>query len=264
MISVSKFVLLAVPAWADSEYVRVPGGMWMHRSCITEISDGTIQNIADCEHPSYRSDEWAPNSQSPEVQCYDQKAFIERSSGQYTEMNATFTVPPLPRTNVGQTVYLWPGFKATRPEIYHPVLQPVLQFTQGSGRWALQSWAVGVPAGAVTGPAIPVSEGDELFTYMKLIGNVWTIYGQNTRTGRESVLRISSQQAGYEPYNYAVFVSENVMARNHCDYYPANSGVEFKAITVDGKTGIKWETGYDCGSPDCGQKVIASDDGTSV
>merc|ERR1711862_1072909 len=122
----------------------------------------------------------------------------------------------------------------------------------------------GIPSGSMTGPRIDAREGDEIVTYMKLVGNTWTIYARNARTSSETILRLSHSQAGSQTYNNALFVSENVMARYHCDYYPANSGVEFKAISVDGKAGVKWETGYDCGSPDCGQKVIANGDGTSV
>merc|ERR1712137_1503337 len=129
---------------------------------------------------------------------------------------------------VEQTVFLWPGFKGTEPIIGRPVLQPVLQ-SYGGDNWQLQSWAVGIPSGSMTGPRVDVREG------------------------------------GYQPYNNALFVSENVMARHHCDYYPANTGIEFKDVVVNGKSGgVSWRAAYDCGAPDCQQEVIASADGTSV
>jgi len=258
-----KSALLLAPTAA--EYVRVPGGFWVHEECIHEVPSGELADVQECPHPTYSVDEWSPNGEpEPNTQCYDQKAYIT-SSSEFTELNATFVVPPLPTRGVGQTVYLWPGFKATEPIIGRPVLQPVLQYGQvGGATWELQSWAVGIPSGSITAPAIPVSPGDSLTTYMQLNGDTWTVYGRNDNTGQESDLRISKRHAGSQLYTNAVFVSENVMSRYHCDYYPANQGVEFTAVTANGQAPGQWQVGYDCGSPDCGQKVIQNSDGTSV
>jgi len=230
------------------------------------VANGELaDDLPVCEHKTYSAAEWSPSPEIPRTQCYDQKAYITEQT-EFTNLNASFIVPPLPRTAVGQTVYLWPGFKATAPVIGRPVLQPVLQYGQtGGARWQLQSWAVGIPSGSTTAPAIDVREGDHLTTYMQLDGNTWTIYGRNDRTGQESKLRISKQTAGSQKYTSALFVSENVMARNHCDYYPTNTGVEFTDITVNGNPGgVHWQSAYDCGTPDCQQVVYSSDDGTSV
>merc|ERR1719469_1128731 len=56
------------------------------------------------------------------------------------------------------------------------------------------------------------------------------------------------------------------MDRNHCDYYPANNGIDFTDIVVNGKVehNTQWSTGYDCGSPDCSQETIPSNDGKTV
>jgi hypothetical protein len=230
-----------------------------------EVANGEVIDVPDCPYPTYPADEWAPNGADPEVQCYSEKAYSTASS-EFTQLNASFVVPPLPKHVVGQTVFLWPGFKAKSPTIGKPVLQPVLQ-SYGGNKWQLQSWGVGIPAGTMTGPKIDVSPGDLITSYMELVGDTWTIYGRNTRTGRESVLRLSKKQACNGClYTNAVFVNENVMSRNHCDYYPANNGIEFTDIVVNGKIehNTQWNTGYDCGSPDCGQKTIPSSDGKSV
>jgi len=265
-----RLFLLAVPV--ASEYVRVPGGMWVHNSCMHEVSNGEMVDVPDCPHPMYPADQYEPHGetmlpklQAPHVQCYDQKAYVTAST-EFTGLNASFVVPPMPKRNVGQTVFLWPGFKAIAPVIMKPVLQPVLQSYNGAS-WQMQSWGVGIPAGTMTGPKIDVREGDLVTTYMDLVGNTWTIYAQNTRTREESVLRLSKSQAcsGCE-YTNALFVSENVMDRNQCDYYPNNHGIEYTDIVVNGVVDhhTAWQTGYDCGSPDCQQKVVASDDGKTV
>lgn len=238
-----------------------------------EVANWEMLDAPECPYSTFPADAWAPNggsmeaidAASPSVQCYDQKAY-STSNSEFTQMNASFIVPPLPKRNAGQTVYLWPGFKATKPVIGRPVLQPVLQ-DRGSGRWELQSWGVGIPAGTMTGPRIDVKPGDLITSYMELVGGKWTVYGKNTRTGRETVLRLSKSQACRGCiYNNAVFVSENVMALHHCDYYPANHGIEFKDIVVNGKSehNTQWKDSYDCGRPDCGQKVISSKQGKSV
>jgi len=267
MLRAVSFVTPALATW-----VRVPGGLWVHNTCVHEVANGEVADFPDCPYESYSADEHEPNGDimqrvplSPKVQCYAQMA-VSTSVSEFTQMNASFVVPPLPRSHSGQTVYLWPGFKAIEPVMYKPVLQPVLQY-YGSGGWQLQSWGVGIPAGTMTGPAIDVSPGDLLTSYMELSGNTWTVYGQNTRTGQESVLRLSKSQACNGClYTNAVFVNENVMGRGQCDLYPDNHEVEFKDIIVNGKVdhNTKWEIRYPCGSPDCQQKVISSEDGRTV
>jgi len=237
-----------------------------------EVPNGQLVDAPVCPHQTYSAKNFAPDEEgvmkakleSPQVQCYDQKAY-STASEEFTSLNASFTVPPLPTTNVGQTVFLWPGFKASEPVIRYPVLQPVLQ-DYGSGRWQVQSWGVGIPSGAMTGPRIDASPGDLITTYMNVVGDVWTVYAKNTRTGSETSLRLSRTQAGSQKYTNAVFVSENVMDRYHCDYYPANQGITFTDIVVNGNPdhGTQWQEGYDCGSPDCGQKVKQSDNGKTV
>lgn len=266
-------LVVAFVAGVSAGWQRVPGGSWVHDSCIHEILDGQVADVPKCEYETYPANEFAPNAFgsmerveiSPKVQCYDQKAFSTANT-EFTQMNASFVVPPMPKRNAGQTVFLWPGFKATTPIIGQPVLQPVLQSYYGAS-WQLQSWGVGIPAGTMTGPKIDVREGDLITSYMELVGGIWTIYGQNTRTGEESVLRLSKSQAcsGCQ-YTNAVFVSENIMDRYQCDYYPANTGIEFKEIVVNGRAdhGTQWKSGYDCGSPDCNQEVVSSSDGKSV
>jgi hypothetical protein len=265
-----KAALLLVPVAA---WVRVPGGQWAHESCMHEVQNGEVIDVPDCPYPTYPADEWAPNgdemepinAMDPKVQCYSEKAY-STSTDEFTQMNASFVVPPLPKHRGGTFFALWPGFKATKPIIGRPVLQPVLQ-TNGGNKWVLQSWGVGIPAGTMTGPKIDVSPGDLITSYIELSGDTWTVYGKNTRTGRESVLRLSKRQACNGCfYNNVVLINENVMKRDHCEYYPPNNGIEFTDIVLNGKADHKtqWQTSYDCGSPDCAQKVTQSSDGTKV
>lgn len=266
-MKVAAFFVAPVAAW-----VRVPGGAWVHESCMHHIPNGQVVDVPDCPFPTYPADEYTPNGDNmelnaagPRVQCYDQKAYSTATS-EFTQLNASFIVPPMPKRDVGQTVFLWPGFKAIAPVIMKPVLQPVLQSYNGRS-WQLQSWGVGIPAGTMTGPAIDVREGDLITSYMDLVGDTWTVYGQNTRTGQESVLRLSKRQACSGcSYTNAVFVSENIMSLNQCDLYPNNHGIEFKDIVVNGQVdhNTEWKSGFDCGSPDCQQQVISSDKGKSV
>jgi hypothetical protein len=116
--------------------------------------------------------------------------------------------------------YHWPGFKSEQPEMGYPVLQPVLQYGQTlPARWQVsfnmststqhscgddmfnrlgwfqvQSWFV--HGGAVTAPAIEVSPGDSITSFMvfDVDTQTWTVSGTNLRTQESSVLVITKVQ----------------------------------------------------------------------
>jgi hypothetical protein len=132
-----------------------------------------------------------------------------------------------------------------------PVLQPVLQYGQHGAEWELQSWFVwGEQGVSVTAPAIPVTAGDKLVSYMDYDkgSQVWTVYGQNTRTMRESNLKIARSKACNCDYKWAMLVLETIMDPNVCGDYPASTSLTFTGVTVGGST-VQWTPkvqGHDC------------------
>merc|ERR1711862_342190 len=114
-----------------------------------------------------------------------------------------------------------------------PVLQPVLQFGQhgtvfGKGQWELQSWFVDgndPKYPVVTAPAIKVSPGDKLTSYMSQSadGKTWTVAGADLTTGEDSTLHIPYSKAGNTDYDYAMLVNDNINVNSNCQKMPDDS-----------------------------------------
>merc|ERR1712217_299310 len=147
------------------------------------------------------------------------------------------------------------------PEMGLPVLQPVLQYGEGKKSWMLQSWFVDghdrrYPV--VTAPAIDVSPGDKITSYMNRTadGKTWTVSGTNTRTAKDSTLNIAFAKAGNTEYDYAMLVNENINVDTDCAKMPAGDetgkgSVTFTNVRVNGKVPL-WTTRANCnGNPQC-------------
>jgi hypothetical protein len=143
-------------ALASSEFIQTPGGL-LDSSCIREVENGaTVDFNTTCDIVAP-----VPNKQ---IYSMDVHAKSTSVTG-FTSFGADWVVPPLPTKKGSQVVYFWPGFKSQQPEMGLPVLQPVLQYGEHrGGEWKLQSWFV--HGGAVTAPAISVSPGDKITSYM--------------------------------------------------------------------------------------------------
>jgi len=231
-----KFLFLVFAGLVSaSDWVPVPGGYLYHKSCIKTVPSGTLLDLDVLNETSCG---YEPKL-DPQRQFYPIQANYNPSgSGVITQMNTTFVVPALPKARSSATVYLWPGFKGEKPVIGYPVLQPVLEW-HGSD-WILRSWLVGVGSAVNTKP-INVRAGDNLPTYMNLVGSEWTVYGLDQRTGETAILKVSKQRAGKD-YNWGVQVMETIVPSGDCSYYPNSGGIKFTGITVNGDpTPIKME-----------------------
>merc|ERR1711924_181041 len=201
--------------------------------------------------------------QAPNIQIYASDVHVH-SDEPLTSFYADWVVPKLPTDKGGlfgrPVIYFWPGFKAKQPEMGLPVLQPVLQYGERQSSWMLQSWFVDgndMQYPVVTAPAIPVSPGDTITSYMNRSSDkTWTVSGTNVRTGKDSTLHISFKKAGNTEYDYAMLVNENVNVDTKCDKMPAGDAtgrgsVTFTNVKVNGKV-PQWTTRTNCkGNPRC-------------
>lgn len=252
---------------ARGELVHVPGGLEVDKACIVEVPNGVLVDVekynvsADCQ-----------SSNSPQIQIYAADVHM-KSEEPLTSFVADWTVPKLPERGGGQVVYFWPGFKARQPEMGLPVLQPVLQYGQRGGEWQLQSWFVDggdFRYPVVTAPAISVSPGDKITSYMKQSADrkSWTVSGTNLRTGEHSTLNIAYKKAGNTDYDYAMLVNENVNVNTQCNRMPAadsnmKGSVTFTNVKVNDKV-PEWTTRANCkGNPqcDCGNSATVASNG---
>jgi len=227
-------LVAAVVAQDTNGYVRVPGGMMLHQSCVHQVEDGVVvdtDTFPPCAFPAKYDN----------LQIYAMDVHL--SGTLMTNMNASFNVPPLPRQSAGQVVYFWPGFKSTDPTMGLPVLQPVLQYgrdSEGGGSyWCLRSWFVwGNQGQAFVSKELRVAVGDILTSYMSFNSgsSTWTIYGRDTKSSQDTTLTITKQKAGNCDYKVAMLVLETIMPENQCGLLPAApQKVTFTGVTVNGK-----------------------------
>jgi hypothetical protein len=262
---------LAVIFSAVAAEVNVPGGLVVPDECIFQAKNGELVDLGRAESSCHTA------IPQPNLQIYASDVHLH-SSEPLKSFTADWVVPPLPQRNGGQVVYFWPGFKSQQPEMGLPVLQPVLQYGQhttifGKGQWELQSWFVDgndprFPV--VTAPAIKVSPGDHITSFMSLSddGSTWTVSGTDLTTGEDSTLNIAYAKAGATDYDYAMLVNENINVNANCGLMPDDSAqpgvLTFTNVTVNGKV-PEWTTRANCdGNPqcDCGNaaEVVESGD----
>jgi len=114
-------LVAACTAQLNDGYVRVPGGLMLHKSCVHAVPEGVVVDDSfnqTCKYPARQAD-------SANGQIYALDVHFTASSGIMTDFNASFNCPGLPKQSGGQVVYFWPGFKSTEPTMGFPVLQPV-------------------------------------------------------------------------------------------------------------------------------------------
>jgi hypothetical protein len=156
---------------ADGDFVQTPGGL-IHSTCIHTVANGGVvpANDSECLYP-------APQKKK-QIYSMDTHAQTTKAGG-FTSFLANWTVPKNPTVAGGQVVYFWPGFKSQQPEMGLPVLQPVLQYGQGTPKWQLQSWFVNDKTGApfYCANVIDVSPGDRITSSMLFdeSSQEWTI-----------------------------------------------------------------------------------------
>eukprot|EP01062_Namystynia_karyoxenos_P030360 TRINITY_DN22696_c0_g2_i1.p2 TRINITY_DN22696_c0_g2~~TRINITY_DN22696_c0_g2_i1.p2 ORF type:complete len:297 (+),score=107.55 TRINITY_DN22696_c0_g2_i1:85-891(+) len=253
--------LLAVAASAAQ--VHVPGGRLVDERCVVTLPNGAGYAADEPRAiPGCKTDVAAPR-----IQIYAADVHYE-SSEPLTSFTADWTVPPLPAKAAGQVVYFWPGFKSKQPEMGYPVLQPVLQYGEHGAGWQLQSWFVDARDPfypVVTAPAIKVSPGDQITSFMQLSkdGTMWTVSGTDVTTGQNSTLHIQYKKAGNCNYDYAMLVNENINVNTECDRMPPSDALTFTKVSVNGKL-PPWVTRADCAGNqqcDCGNKAAVAKSG---
>lgn len=264
--------LSSAVAAAGAARVRVPGsgGQTVDAACVARVANRAVHD-ADAARATGCA---AGSLSAPRLQIYASDVHLH-SDTPLKSFTADWTVPANPAKDGlfdGQTVYFWPGFKSQQPEMGLPVLQPVLQWGEYGKYWELQSWFVdgndrdNYPV--VTAPAIRVSAGDKITSFMNLSadGTTWTVSGTDVTTGEDSTLSIKYKKAGDCDYDYAMLVNENIDVNAKCELMPATTNVTFTRVTVDGKVPT-WTPRANCAgdkSCDCGNKAEVAPNGDVV
>lgn len=245
------------PANVPSDYVITPFG-YFHPSCVREIKDGETL-LADgrirfedeteetsppfCSFPRYTPTgelvgEGSPNP-SP---LYISWTWIEASqvstTSSYGKLSATWTVPPTPESNDGQTLYFFPGFMdINNTEL---IIQPVLGWNDGQagvGPWNIASWNCCPGGTANYSTPVTVTPGDEIKGTIKSACKAgtqscpkWDITTKDVTTKKSTTL--SNTPSEGQTFNWAQSGVLEVYNIYQCSDFPPNGAIEFSKVAL--------------------------------
>ena len=243
----STFSLKALPP----DYTITPGGA-RHRSMVNEVQPGTTIRIGDgpikiLDRTMSVIQELQPGAADPDLPGFGTgwvtfATAPVSTATPITSLVTTWTVPPPPRTQSGQIIYLFNAFQvniaSSNPALagIH-ILQPVLQWGTspdgGGNNWAIASWLVGGPNQPVgKTPLINVNPGTILTGVISLVSQSggFLNYSCQFQGFPGSLLNLQTPTAPY-------VVAETL------ECYGLQQATDFPNTGVTAMTGISVQTG---------------------
>jgi|SRR5271167_4500813 len=252
-----------LPPGVPEGYVSTPFG-YFHPSCVRHLAkgdtlladgrvshvDGKVDAIARiCDHPHFppagllvpeqtaRAEAEAPPD--PQIEYISALSRFEP----YSKLSASWTVPPLPTAEDGQTLYLFPGFQ----DFYKrngsgSILQPVLQYGQsaagGDNYWAIASWNCCLDGFMNYSDLVKVYPGDSILGSITSTCNPevyscpkWNVLTTDETTQQSTELKETPSEG--QVWNWALGAVLEVNNVIQCGDYPANSDVTFSVNLHD-------------------------------
>jgi hypothetical protein len=149
-----------------------------------------------------------------------------QASNPVTTISWTYVVPPSPTSADGQYLIFWGGLQNLTDL---SVLQPLLEWTSGSGIWqAYCAWVVNNITQSTSAP-VNVSPGDVLQASITFTGMVGTSYGYTASFGAPFFTSLSI--VSLLPLDLVAFALE-VNGVVNCSDYPANPSTAFTNISI--------------------------------
>ncbi|KAJ7146706.1 hypothetical protein C8R44DRAFT_864441 [Mycena epipterygia] len=171
--------------------------------------------------------------------------YLYSGSSPISSFTTTWTVPPVPVTNHGQTIFL---FNSIEPSSFDAIMQPVLQFggsaAGGGSFWAVASWYLYMDQTFFTTP-VAVSAGQTLNGIISLVSQSGTAYNYNTQFTNVGGTALTID--GGEELNWITETLESYATTETSDY-PTGSTVfsGINVVLVDGTTpAVSWSTSSD-------------------
>lgn len=244
------------PPAVPEGYVITPFG-YFHPSCVLHIAegetlldDGRIQhadgavdaNAPFCNYPQYsptgslvtadRAE--AKGTAAPTVNGWLESVWAT-SSTSFGKITATWTVPPQPAVNVGETIFFFPGLEDI--SAVQSILQPVLQW-YAPGPWAVASWNCCLSGITVESTPVNVSPGDTILGTIVPTCKAglnycakWNVISQDKTTGKKTTL--SKTPSNGQVWNWAFGATLEVYGVQTCKDYPANTSTLFTVKLYD-------------------------------
>lgn len=246
------------PANVPSDYVITPFG-YFHPSCVREIkkgetvladgrirfADGTEETVAPfCGFPRYApTGELVVEGPANPGPLYISWTWIEAgqvstNSSSYGELTATWTVPPTPKSNDGQTLFFFPGFMDINN--VQLIIQPVLGWNdgqQGVGPWNIASWNCCPSGTANYSTPVTVTPGHKILGTIKSTcqpGNqscpTWNITTTDVTTNQSTTL--SNTPSEGQTFNWAQSGVLEVYSISQCSDFPPNHSIKFSKAAL--------------------------------
>ena len=247
--------LMNRPANVPQDYVITPYG-YFHSSCVQMLAEGsTLLADGRVEHPNGAIDpapvcdypHYTPAGVMVPVDAKElQKAnpleingWLEAvwvvSSSSYSEISATWPVPPMPTSNDGQVLYFFPGFEDSNDVI--SIVQPVLQWGDngyfGGAYWTFASWNCCINGTTWYSSPIDVNVGDTLQGTISPTCKAkkvkycatWNVLSEDVTTGKSTTLK--KTPADGQIWNWAFGAVSEDYGLVQCSDFPDDSGLTF-------------------------------------
>lgn len=265
------------PASVPNGYIVTPFG-YFHRSCVLELkdketlvehgsvirhADGTRTSVVPCSYPHFKANGQVATAgiagvEPPTISHDWIEDATATTSTQYEELIGTWTVPPSPTSNDGQTIYLFPGFEDYDDAV--SIVQPVLGWYDG--QWTIASWNCCISGITTHSTPQDVSPGDTIRGTMYGVddydgsgdGPGENIYTYDVTSGAATAL-INSSDDG-QTWNWAFAGALEVYDVAQCSDYPSGNSFIFNVAVYDQNghliTNPNWSMQYTTDlSPSC-------------
>jgi uncharacterized repeat protein (TIGR03803 family) len=237
------------PAGVPDGYVITPSG-YFHPSCVRHLAegealladgrilrhaDGTTESVPACAYPHYTARGEIANGPLTIGHSYIEYASVTTTTS-YGELTATWTVPPAPTSNDGQTVYFFPGLEDINDVV--SILQPVLGWNADfAGAWGIASWNC-CPNGITTESSpVSVGSGDEIKGTIRdacsagtLSCPTWNVITEDVSTG--GIATMSHTPSEGQTFNWAFAGALEVYNLKQCSDYPPNGALTFSDVAL--------------------------------
>lgn len=230
---------------------------YFHPSCVfrieegeTLLADGRVEhadgkveaNVPVCGYPHYTPTgllvpadvREASGAHEPIIRGWLEYVSATTSTS-YGEITATWTVPPQPTTNDGQTLFFFPGLEDYSDEL--SIVQPVLQW-YAPGPWAVASWNCCMQGTTWESHPVKVSPSDTILgTIISMCKkglnycDNWKVISQDATTGKKTTLR--KTPAAGQVWNWGFGAVLEVYGVRQCSDFPANDSVVFAVQLYD-------------------------------
>ncbi len=266
------------PAGVPENYVVTPFG-YFHPSCVLELAagdtllkdegavhhaDGSHTVIPACAYPRFtfhgqivaaEATKAGPPTicNSSSCSAWIEAAGIYSQTDQYSDLAATWTVPPAPTTNDDQVIYFFPGV-IDDDDLNTHILQPVLAWI--SGTWSIAGWDCCFSAtGSGSNPynnyttshstPVTVSSGDTIQGTIEstcpagtLSCQTWTVSATDqTQDSQPTTFSVSSLNGDIIDLAYGGALEAPGVVQ--CSDYPPNNSLTFSNLALYDYTGAQ-------------------------